>query len=62
MVRGARNINEAKKIIQAQKENAKKGVVDINIISPRGWVSQDNIEKIIKEQNIKKNTYDEYER
>ena len=52
-VPGAKSVEEAKQIIEQQKENAKNGVVDKNIISPRGWVSQDTIENIYKNQQDK---------
>lgn len=50
-VEGAKTLEEAQKIIDEQNKNIKdRGVADKNIVKPRGWVSQETIEKIFKEQ------------
>ena len=50
-VEGAKTLEEAQKIIEEQNKDLKDGeVADKNIVKPRGWVSQDIIQKIYKEQ------------
>lgn len=49
-VTGAKNIKEAKDIINSQKKEAETGKIDNNRIQPRGWVSAKTIEDIYKMQ------------
>ena len=49
-VKGAKNIKEAKDIINSQKKEAETGKIDNNRIQPRGWVSAKTIEDIYKMQ------------
>lgn len=50
LVHGARNLNEAKGIIMEQKKNAKEGVVDSNVIQPRGWMHIKDLQQVLEEQ------------
>ena len=60
-VAGATTIEEAHDIIEKQKQNIKDGeVADRNVVRPRGWVSQETIQKIYEQQNNKE--IDEIER
>jgi len=49
-VNGASSIEEAQKIIQQEKENAKNNVVDTNRIQPRGWISKDTVQQLYNMQ------------
>lgn len=62
-VNGASSMEEAQKIIQQEKENAKNNVVDTNRIQPRGWISKDTVQQLYNmQQKGKQNQVQDFEK
>ena len=55
IVKGATNIEEAKTIIEQEKENIKNNCADSKKIQPRGWVSKSTVQQLYNMQQ--KNTH-----
>lgn len=53
-VKGASNIDEAKSILEQEKDNMQNGSIDKKIIQPRGWVSKSTVQQFYNMQQ--KNT------